>query len=186
MLLASVVLWRSEFPRLIMHCAKAFLLIKCMSYLLLCLMSLYPWTLRSARSTTLACFFLSISLSSFPFNLLRFFNRFCPEGGESFVPCGFLGPVEFEGCCQASPPDLQAAASSGEIPWAEAVCCALWSCSPELYSGRYNWALRHQHDYTVFFYLKNTGHQYCCSATWNCVSLLASLNFKNIFPRQLK
>ena len=151
-------------------------------------MSLYPWTLRSARLTAHSTVFnfFATPLSSFPFNLLKPFNLFFSEGGESFLPCGFPGPVEFGGCPQASPPDLQASASSWEIQWAAAVHCTLWSYSPEFNQGRYNRALRHQHDYTVFFYLKNTGHQYCCSATWNCVSLLASLNFKNIFPCQLK
>lgn len=187
MLLASVVLWHSEFPRLIMHCAKAFLLIKFMFCLLPCLMSLYPWTLRSARFSPLFLFFFflhpswaspSIYSNSSIVSALK-------EVSASF-PVGFWDLWSLRAVPKASPPDLQATASSWEIQWAAAVRCALWSCSPELYYGRYKGALRHQHDYTVFFYLKNTGHRYCCSATWNCVSLLALLNFKNIFPCQPK
>lgn len=67
MLLASVALWRSESHRSIMHCAKAFLLIKFMFCLLLCLMCFYPWTLRSTRLSTLSIafnFFLHPSQAS--------------------------------------------------------------------------------------------------------------------------
>lgn len=164
-----------------MHCAEAFLLIKFMFCLLL---SLYPWTPRSIRLTT-----LSIAFNFFPTSLLSFLSSLTlsiisalKEVTASFL----LGPVELWDCPWASPPDLQAAASSWEMQWAGAILGTLWSGSPEFYCGRYNGVLRHKHDYTVFPYFKCPGHKYCCSATWNCVSLLASLNFKNIFPCQLK
>lgn len=57
MLLASVALWLRQSHRTIIHCAKAFLLIKFMFCLLLRLMSHYPWTLRNARLTTLSIVF---------------------------------------------------------------------------------------------------------------------------------
>lgn len=165
-----------------MHCAKAFLLIKFMFCLLLNLMWLYPWTLRNAKLTTLFFFSYSpTSLSSFPFDLLKLFHLSHPDGGESCLSHGLLGPVELR-CCPPSFPSWPAS----RCFMRNSACWTLWSGSPEVCCGRYNRALRHQHSYSVFFYLKYTGHQYCCSATWNCVWLLASLNFKNIFSCQLK
>lgn len=187
MLLASVALWRSESHRSIMHCAKAFLLIKFMFCLLLRLMSFYPWILRSTRLSTLSIafnFFLHPSQAS---PSIYWNPSIIPALQEQeLLSSWFSGTCGVWGLSPSFPswPASWCFFMRNSVSWSSPL--ALWSCSPEFYCGRYNRALRHQHDYTVFFYLKNAGQHYCCSATWNCVSLLASLNFKNIFLCQLK